>query len=113
MNIIFQYLDGSNNHYKITPDALVFEPMKPEFSSSGEYDGGEAKTVALTESEFNEVRQVMMAGFEAVSEHIVNRSKGTALLKMQEDNERASCLLDMNSAFKNNIEIVLKGLLSK
>jgi len=110
--ITFNYFDGSNNHYKITETQLIFDPMKPEFSSTGEYDGGVSQTIPISPLQFQELQVVIMNAFNAVEAHVNNRSKGTCLLKMQEDNERASCILEMNSLFKIDIEKVLKGLLA-
>lgn len=113
MNIEFNYFDACNNHYKITPKLLIYDPMKPQFSSSGMYDGGDAKTCVLTAAQFEEIQEVILLALNTVSAHITDRMKGTGLLKMQEDNERASCILPMNSELKTNIEKVLEGIMNE
>ena len=41
MGIMIDYGDGNGNQYVIDQDSIEFKPIKPKFSSSGIYDGGE------------------------------------------------------------------------
>ena len=109
----FQYFDGNNNRFVVSETDLVYEPIKPIFSSSGMYSGGEAKRVVLNAAEYQEIERIITKAINNVAEHIPQRLMGAALLKMQEDNKLVSCMLDMHSELKAEIEKVLHRLLSQ
>lgn len=56
----FIYSDGCANVYTVYPDSIVYDPVRPEESSSGIYSGGEPYTAVITPEQFsrifNEVR---------------------------------------------------------
>ena len=114
MGISFSYTDGNNNNYRITENLLSYTPVRAIESNSGEYDGGEPKTIDLSPEQFKTIQLAMMDAFEAISEHVVGpgRNKGTAVLSMRYDNERASCMLAFSNSYKIEIEKVLKRLLN-
>jgi hypothetical protein len=59
---IYRYIDGNNNEYVIKGDpqmSVEYNPVKPQYSSSGIYDGGEHKKIKITNQQYNELITVL------------------------------------------------------
>ncbi len=52
---MIDYGDGNGNQYIIEQDSIEYIPVKPKFSSSGIYDGGDH---VKTNSRFKDSRKV-------------------------------------------------------
>lgn len=110
----YQYADGSGNVYRITHDSLSYSPVKPEFSSSGIYDGGEAKNMALTKDQYTEISTAFKAGFDNKAAHIDKRLMGSGSVSAFENGKTVhKFILAMNSKEKEQIETVLKAVLGQ
>jgi hypothetical protein len=81
--------DGNGNQYIIEQGSIEYNPIKPKFSSSVIYDGGEAIT--------NE------------ESHIKNRVKLSGVITLQEGKVVKSCILSPNSEELREIEKILKN----
>jgi hypothetical protein len=108
MSLIYQYSDGANNSFHIWPNRIVYHPMKPQFSSSGMYDGGEPADKALTEEQFVEIKMLVDAAIACTDEHLEERPKGSGLLKTEDG---TMFVLVMNGAAKNRLEAFLRSLI--
>jgi hypothetical protein len=108
----YQYSDGNANIYIITPDTLEYIPVTPQESSSGFYQGGDPKKVALTSQAF----QTLAALFEAAKNnseiHIAERKKGSGMITTLSGSEKHSIILKPGSVELGKIEAALKELLS-
>ncbi len=50
--ISFTFIDGMANCYFISDTQIVYKPVTKQQSSSGEYDGGPAKTISINQKTF-------------------------------------------------------------
>ena len=108
----YTYVDGSANSYEVTPTSVQYIPIKPENSSSGTYDGGEERTVAIDNTTFMRLDSLFTAAIKATSNHIKNRIKGSGMILYFDNGTEKSIVLRSGSQSKNNLERVL-GLLIK
>jgi len=107
MTTEYIYGDGSANVYTVTPTTIEYDPVKPEFSSSGIYDGGEPIKKAITTDQFETITAAMEKAFASKSEHIKNREKGTGSVSIY-GKQTASFILARGSAAKRELEAALK-----
>lgn len=101
-----RYVDLNNNVFSITPTSIHYDPMKPKFSSSGEYDGGEEKELLLAETFFNEIVELTQAVIDDTSIHEEQRRMLTAMLFVDGQKwiiGRSVKLNDLNSYLKEII----------
>lgn len=103
----FSYADGSNNTYTLENKSLSYDPIKPHESSSGEYDGGTAKTKELTEKDITGLKVLVDRAINCNNCHTDKRMMMTGLLKI---NENKYILLN-RSAEKEALEKLLGELL--
>jgi hypothetical protein len=103
----YVYADGSGNRFVITADRLVYEPVRPEQSSTGMYSGGEPGDVSLGEDQCARLEELIRA-FAGDAEHrIEERTKGSGLL-VDGDTQ---VLVDMRSPHRAALERELRALL--
>lgn len=103
------YHDGSGNGYYIQSEELDYKPMKPTFSSSGIYDGGEARKIQLSEEQIKQLEGVFLEAFDDTSAHIDNRLMGSGQLSYQGKTIR----LSIRSEAKRNIEKMLNSFMDE
>ncbi len=109
------YTDGSGNAYVIREDrgkTLEYNPVKPEFSSSGVYDGGTHVKKIISDSQFAQIRSVLRDALKNTANHIENRVKGSGLITIQEPKNYFSCILSPGSLEQREIEKLLKDFLN-
>ena len=109
MNSIITYTDGSNNSWEIFGESIEYIPMTKEMSSSGMYSGGEPKTIKIDNQILDKIIFLVKEAFSAVQNHSELRKKGTGLIQC----ENKSCILEMNSPEKENLENFLKSVLNQ
>jgi len=108
---IIEFHDGSNNNFIIKKEqniTIEYNPVKPEFSSSGIYDGGDYINKEITLSQFNEVLALFNEIILRKDEHVKSRMKGTGVVVIDGEDK---CILGMNSKSMNEIEEKLKSFL--
>jgi hypothetical protein len=83
---VVRYVDGCGNVYTFMLDNGIFrmdyEPMKPEWSSSGEYDGGEPRSAVLSAEDSQELEQFVVDLRDDPSKHVTSRNMGTGLFSV-------------------------------
>lgn len=115
-NATVRYGDGSGNSYIISPKPtpqIMYQPVKPEFSSSGEYDGGTPVTHKLTAAEHNQILAVLRAALENPAVHITQRVKMSGLISIKSSDKEASFILKPGCAEQQAIEKLLKQTLGR
>ncbi len=108
------YADGSGNVFVISDicgKTLEYRPVKPEFSSSGEYDGGKPGKKALSDSQFAQIRLLFIKAIRNTKSHLEDRVKGSGLILLQEFGTDRSRILAPGAPEQQEIEILLKNIL--
>jgi metal-dependent hydrolase (beta-lactamase superfamily II) len=107
----YEYSDGNSNLYILTSTELKYIPVKPENSSSGVYDGGEAKTVTVTSNQFTELQTLLEKVLNQSSIHIENRVMMSGQIKRVDSNSKKQCIIKPGSPEIAQIEQALKNIL--
>lgn len=116
-NATLRYADGSGNSYIVSPrptPQLMYQPVKPAFSSSGMYDGGEPLTRKLTPTEHGRILELVRAALENTSVHIKDRVKMSGAIHVKpEQGEEVSVILKPGCTEQTNLESYLNDLRKK
>ncbi|MEO0469849.1 MAG: hypothetical protein AAF206_09535 [Bacteroidota bacterium] len=105
----YSYHDGSGNAYRLANDKLSYDPVKPAFSSSGVYDGGDPKSVVLTRAQQKPLIHLLTNTLNNTSLHIETRPMGSGRILI----DGKSCVIGMRSPVRAEIEALLKQLLAQ
>lgn len=103
----YLYIDGNNNDYKITSDSIVYTPVTPNESSSGEYSGGSPKSVKITAEQFLKIETLIKAILKDKSNFIKERLMGCGTLIIG----KKTTYVSSASKLKENLEQELKSYL--
>ena len=107
----YRYFDGNGNDFTLTPTKLVYAPVRKEESSSGQYSGGDAKTVGVTPAQFEAIEKLMTTAESNVDSHIEARVMMSAEVVKLELGKRTRFILRPGCAEQVAIEKVLRDLL--
>ncbi len=55
---MINYGDGNGNQYIIEQDTIEYNPIKPKFSSSGVYDGGDHIKKKITQQQYTKIASI-------------------------------------------------------
>ncbi len=108
---MIDYGDGNGNQYIIEQDTIEYNPIKPKFSSSGIYDGGDYVKKKITQQQYNKIASIFNEAIANEASHIKNRVKLSGVITMQEGKVVKSCILSPNSEELNEIEKILKVII--
>lgn len=108
---IYSYADGCANVYYVTKDLVVYDPMKPEFSNTGEYSGGEPGEEAIDANQFAELTAILNNAANATADHLSNRPKGSGRLTFKTTGE--VYVFGMRTESKKAIENKLLELMGR
>ena len=108
---MINYGDGNGNQYIIEQDTIEYNPVKPKFSSSGIYDGGDHVKKKITQQQYNKIASIFTGAIANKASHIKNRVKMSGVITIQEGNSVKSCILSPNSEELNEIEKLLKDII--
>jgi hypothetical protein len=108
---MINYGDGNGNQYIIEQDSIEYNPIKPKFSSSGIYDGGEYVKKKITQQQYNKIASIFKEAIANGASHIKNRVKMSGVITIQEGKTVKSCILNPTSAELNEIEKILKDII--
>ncbi len=111
---IYKYYDGSGNAYIIKYKEKIFIeyiPIKPTFSSSGFYNGGNYVKKEISKAKFNKIMSIINEGLSNKESHIKNRVKMSGMITIQEKNKEKTCILSPNSKILIIIEKQLQDLI--
>ena len=111
MNITISYSDGNGNQYIIEHENIEFNPVKPKFSSSGIYDGGDHIKKKITPQQYDKIASIFSKAIANKASHIKNRVKMSGAITIQEGKAVKSCILSPNSEELNEIEKILKDII--
>ena len=113
--MIITYADGSGNAFVINgtrQKVIEYTPVKPEFSSSGVYDGGTCMKKEIDEILFMQIRTCVMDAMSNPSIQIKNRVMGSGLIIMKDRGKVISCILQPSSPEQRKIETLLKEIIA-
>ncbi len=113
---IYEYGDGSGNSYTITSEnkyIMEFKPVKPEFSSSGIYDGGEHIKKEISKQQYDNITKIIDEAVSNDQSHVKDRVKMSGMITIKEGNDRKTCILSPTSKEKEKIEKFLQELKEK
>ena len=108
---MIDYGDGNGNQYIIEQDSIEYNPVKPKFSSSGIYDGGDHVKKKITQHQYNKILSIFKKAMANKASHIKNRVKMSGVITIQEGNAVKLCILSPNSEELNEIEKILKDII--
>jgi len=108
----YRYLDGSGNEYKFNNKFIEYIPIKPFYSSSGVYDGGDHIKKDIKEFQFNQLSSILNTAMENKKIHITDRVKRSGIIIIQDKNKQKTCILNPNSKEVQNIEKMLHEIIS-
>ena len=108
---MINYGDGNGNQYIIEQDSIEYNPVKPKFSSSGIYDGGDHIKKKITQHQYDKIALIFKEAIANEASHIKNRVKMSGAITIQEGNAVKSCILNPNSEELNEIEKILKDII--
>jgi hypothetical protein len=101
--------DGNGNQYIIEQGSIEYNPIKPKFSSSGIYDGGDHVKKNITQQQYNKIASIFKKAITNEESHIKNRVKLSGVITLQEGKVVKSCILSPNSEELREIEKILKN----
>ena len=81
-----KYTDQNNNHYLVTQDTFLYEPVSEENSSSGVYSGGDPVNKEIKKETFNQVADIVRKLMADSSNHSEKRVKTTSILVVTRGN---------------------------
>ena len=84
MKITINYGDGNGNQYIIEQDSIKYNPVKPKFSSSGIYDGGDHVKKKITQHQYNKIASIFKEAIANEASHIKNRVKMSGVITKSE-----------------------------
>lgn len=87
---------------------LTYDPVMASQSSSGEYSGGEKRTVALSPLDGRRARTLFQQAIAAEASHVENREKGTCMLQWTDGEQGRTVLLRQGSVEGRAIEEFLR-----
>ncbi|MHA1193437.1 MAG: hypothetical protein ACTSP9_14300 [Promethearchaeota archaeon] len=108
---MINYVDGNGNQYIIEQDGIEYNPVKPKFSSSGIYDGGNHVKKKITQHQYNKIALIIKKAIANEASHIKDRVKMSGAITIQEVNAVKSCIISPNSEELNEIEKILKDII--
>ena len=77
---MIDYGDGNGNQYIIEQDSIEYNPVKPKFSSSGIYDGGDHMKKKITKQQYNKIASIFKEAIANEASHIKNRVKMSGVI---------------------------------
>ncbi|GAI92082.1 unnamed protein product, partial [marine sediment metagenome] len=90
---------------------IEYIPVKPSFSSSGVYDGGDYIKKEISELQYNEITLIINEAIRNTESHIKNRVKTSGMIIIKDRNDRKIYNLAPNSKELNKIEKTLQDLI--
>jgi len=105
---MLNYGDGNGNQYIVEQTSIEYNPIKPKFSSSGIYDGGDHIKKNITQQQYDKIATIFKEAIANKASHVKNRVKMSGAITMQEGKLVISCILSPNSEELNEIEKILK-----
>ena len=113
-DITYYYIDTNSNRYRITADTISYDPIPVHLSSSGRYDGGEAKKVSLEKADFEAISTQMEDILNDTTIHLEKRVKPSSMVrKLSKDGARESAIISWRGEKRSTLESFLKEILAR
>jgi hypothetical protein len=109
--IIYRYADGSGNTYIINKNTIEYVPVKPPFSSSGIYNGGEHIKKSITAGEYDSIAGLLNSALANTEVHIDNRPMGSGYIEIEKDKSITKVIIRPASEEQDAIEAMLKKII--
>jgi hypothetical protein len=109
----YTYLDGSANKYEISSTKIIYSPVTPAKSSSGDYSGGVPETVEINSEIFKKIKSLIDEAVKAKTEQIEHREMGTGVIMWKKKKKENTVIMQMNSPKKEDLEKYLKEILTQ
>lgn len=106
---MYSYSDGSGNAYFISETSLIYNPVTPLESSSGEYDGGSPAEVALTAEDYEMLKDLLESAINDPQDQIENREMMSGYIQKGD----LKVVIAPKSETQTKIETALQNLLTK
>lgn len=116
MVLEYSYSNGSGNTYIIKNDqtkTLEFIPVKPQYSSSGIYDGGDPALKEINDTQYEQIIIALNTAINNKECHIENRIKTSGLITKKENEKEEVIIISSNSEELLEIEILLKEFIKE
>ena len=104
----FDYIDGNNNIYHISPKLLEYQPITPDQSSSGIYSGGHAVKKHLNNEDYQLLINAVQTALNNHAIHIEQRLMGSAMIVY--NNKKTTVLLKHDAKETQALDLFLKTL---
>jgi len=116
MNIEFGYSDGSGNTYRIKSEktiTLEYIPVKPKYSSSGIYNGGDPVIKELNNAQYEQILFTLNKAIHNKECQIENRIKMSGMITKKTNKFKDMVIISPDSRELKLIESVLQELIKK
>ena len=104
----YLYIDGNNNDYKITSDSIVYSPVTSVESSSGEYSGGNPKSVKISAEQFLKIETLIKAILKDKGNFIKDRLMGCGTLIVGKKSTYINSASQLKAELENELKSCLK-----
>ena len=106
----YNYLDGAGNRYSISANQIKYDPVKPEFSSSGTYDGGNPYTININAAVFSEIKTLCEKLISNDALHLSKREMGTGKIIKRNHKDQTSASYIISRRNVAELDSYLKSL---
>ena len=106
-DIVYNYIDGNGNKFIIKRNSIEYIPVKPIFSSSGIYDGGEHAIKEISQVIYDKIELVILNGLKNKESHTKDRVKGSGMIVINNKSEKEISILKPYSDNLTKIEKML------
>ncbi|MBY8986038.1 MAG: hypothetical protein KGD65_13265 [Candidatus Lokiarchaeota archaeon] len=109
-----RYLDGSGNEYILNCERKItfeYNPVKPLYSSSGIYDGGDYVKKEISEQQYIKILSTLKKAVDNRKILINDRVKGSGMIVLQEKNKQEVYILEQGSKEIKSIEKILHDII--
>lgn len=109
---INDYADGSGNVYflkKTDKWQITYSPVQPINSSTGTYSGGDPYIADITDSDYEEIKALIVKAIENQTIHIENRVKLSGVISITTETGEQSYILRPNSSELKAIDTWFKA----
>ncbi|MFX1273850.1 MAG: hypothetical protein ACFFBP_20840 [Promethearchaeota archaeon] len=110
--IVYNYIDGNGNKFVIKAKSIEYNPVKPAFSSSGLYDGGDYVKKKITNVQYDEIIAIINEAVRKKEYHIKNRVKLSGMIIINDGSNEKIYILAPLSEHVINIEKKLKKIVN-
>ncbi len=109
---VIRYADGNGNLYTIQNRRIDYAPVPAAMSSSGLYEGGQPQSAPVSKAQLKSLFHLLDDIQARSTDHAAQREKGTGRLEVSNGETSESLLLKWRSASQQELEALLKELLT-